>query len=44
MNSSIAIVTKKLVQVSTIKSEFNNMLYKLDIKLNMVETAGIYAP
>jgi hypothetical protein len=44
MNSSIAIVTKELVQVSTIKSKFNKIFYKLDIKSNMVETAGICHP
>jgi hypothetical protein len=44
MNSSIAIVTKELVQVSTIKPKFNKMLYQLYIKSNMVETAGICNP
>jgi hypothetical protein len=44
MNSSIAIVTKELVQVSTIKPKFNKMLYKLDIKSNMIETAGTCHP
>jgi hypothetical protein len=43
MNSSIAIVTKELVQVSTIKPKFNKM-YKLYIKSNMIETAGICHP
>jgi hypothetical protein len=44
MNSSIAIVTKELVQVSSIKSKVSNMSYKFDIKSNMVETAGMCPP
>jgi hypothetical protein len=34
-------VTKELVQVPTIKSKFSNVLYKVDTKSNMVETAGM---
>jgi hypothetical protein len=41
MISSVAIVTKELVQVPTIKSKFNNIMHKVGIKSNMVETAGI---
>jgi hypothetical protein len=44
MNSSVAIVTKELVQVPNIKSEFNNMMYKVGIKTSMVETARMCPP
>jgi hypothetical protein len=44
MNSSIAIVTKELDQVSTIKPNFNTRLYKPDSKSNMIETAGTCHP
>jgi hypothetical protein len=44
MNSSVAIVTKEFVQEPNIKSEFNNMMYKVGIKTSMVETAGMCSP
>jgi hypothetical protein len=44
MNSSVAKVTKELVQVPNRKSNFNNMMYKVGIKSNMVEMAGMCLP
>jgi hypothetical protein len=40
----MAVVTKELFQVPTIKSKFNNMMYKVGIKSNMVETSGMCPP
>jgi hypothetical protein len=37
----MAMVTKKLVPVSAIKSKFKVMWYKLSIKSTMGDTAGI---
>jgi hypothetical protein len=41
MNSSVSVVTKELVQVPNIKSKLSNMMYKVGLKSNVVETAGM---